>query len=147
MRAGRDADIPDVERLVEAAFAPFVTETGIRPAPLSTDWPTVVSALGLMVATADERVVGALVVWPHPDHVLVETVAVDPASQHLGAGTALLGVAERLAIESGTNTVRLSTNTAMTANRAYYSRRGFVETGRGPEQGYDRVRFEKRLQP
>jgi ribosomal protein S18 acetylase RimI-like enzyme len=145
VRAAREADVPAIARLVADAFAPFVARTGIVPAPLGTDWPTVVSALGVVVALRDDRVTGVLVRWPHPDHVLVETLAVDPAAQGAGVGTALLDTAERLAIETGVNAVRLYTNAAMTENLVWYPRRGFVETGRGPHGGFDRVRFEKRL--
>ena len=145
VRAAREADVPAVVRLVADAFAPFVARTGVVPAPLATDWPTVVSALGALVALRDDRVVGVLVRWPHPDHVLVETLAVAPAEQGAGVGTVLLDTAERLAIELGVNAVRLCTNAAMTENLVYYPRRGFVETGRRVEHGFDRVWFEKRL--
>ena len=145
VRAAREADVPAIARLVADAFAPFVARTGIVPAPLATDWPTVISALGVLVALRDDRVAGVLVRWPHPDHVLVETLAVAPAAQGTGVGTVLLDTAERLAIETGVNAVRLYTNAAMTEDLAYYPRRGFVETGRGPHSGFDRVRFEKRL--
>ena len=145
VRTARDADVPVIQALVDAAFAPFVAATGIRPAPLSTDWPTVISALGAAVATIDDRVVGVLVLWPHPDHVLVELLAVAPDEQGAGIGTALLDHAELHAIESGTNALRLHTNAAMTEALAYYPRRGFVEIGRVVEHGFHRVRLEKRF--
>ncbi len=145
MRTARNADVPAIEALVAAAFAPFVARTGIRPAPLATDWPTVISALGASVATLDDRIVGVLVVWPHPDHVLVDLLAVGPAEQGRGVGSALLDRAEALAREAGKGALRLHTNAAMREALAYYPRRDFVETGRRTEQGFDRVLFEKRL--
>lgn len=145
VRAARDADVAAITAVVHAAFAPFTAATGIVPAPLATDWPTVISALGAQVATRDDRVVGVLVLWPHPGHVLVETLAVDPSAQAGGVGTVLLDRAELLAIESGSNRVRLSTNAAMADSLDYYDRRGFVEVGRGREDGFDRVMLQKRL--
>jgi GNAT superfamily N-acetyltransferase len=145
LRPARDADVPEIVAVVDAAFAAFVARTGIRPAPLATDWPTTISALGALVATRDDRVVGVLVLWPHPDHVLVEVLAVRPEEHGTGLGSLLLDRAELTAIESGTNAVRLATNAAMTEARDFYARRGFAERGRWPEQGYDRVHLEKRL--
>lgn len=147
VRAAREVDAAELTRLVHDAFAAFQQRTGIRPAPVDTDWATVASAHGARVATMDERVVGVIVLWPHPDHVLVETVAVAPDRQGAGIGTLLLDLAERQAIESGVNVVRLYTNEAMTDLLGFYPRRGFVETGRRTEQGYARVHFEKRLDP
>jgi len=145
VRAARNADIPAIERLVADAFAAFVTRTGIRPAPLGHDWTTVISAVGASVATRDERIVGVLVLWPHPDHVLVDTLVIAPEEQGGGIGSALLDRAELTAIETGANAVRLSTIAAMTEALAFTSRRGFTEVGRDVQDGFDRVRLEKRL--
>jgi ribosomal protein S18 acetylase RimI-like enzyme len=145
VRAARNADIPAIEEVVSAAFDAFVRRTGIRPEPLGTDWATVISALGAVVATRNDHVVGVLVLWPHPDHVAVETLAVAPEAQADGVGSTLLDRAELLAVRSGSNTVRLATNAAMREALAYYPRRGFVRLGAGVEHGYDRVFFEKRL--
>ena len=41
--------------------------------------------------------------------------------------------------------VTLYTNEAMVENLQLYPRLGYVETGRGVEEGYRRVYFEKRL--
>jgi ribosomal protein S18 acetylase RimI-like enzyme len=140
VRAARVADIADVERIVAAAFRPFTRRTGIVPAPMSTDWATTISAAAASVAVVDDRVVGVLVLWPHPDHVLVDTIAVDPAAQGRGVGSALLAHAE-----AGARVLRLYTNAGMTEALAYYPRRGFALTGRRREDGFDRVLFEKRL--
>ena len=145
VRAARNADVPALQAIVGDAFAPVTARTGIRPAPVDTDWETVVWALGAVVATRDDRIVGVLVLWPHPDHVLVETLAVVPEEQGRGVGSALLDRAELVAIESGTNTVRLSTNAGMTEALAYYPRRGYTEVGRETVHGFARVLFEKRL--
>lgn len=145
LRAARHADARAIEAVVTAAFAAFVDRSGVRPAPLLLDWPTVISATAATVAVLDERVVGVLVLWPHPDAVLVDTIAVDPAAQGSGVGSLLLDRAELTAIETGTNTVRLYTNVAMPEALAFYPRRGYAVTARRHEDGFDRVFFEKRL--
>lgn len=142
MRAATAADVPDVEAVVAAAFAPFVRRTGIRPAPLSVDWTTALLSEPVSVAVLEGRAVGVLLLRPQPDHVLIDTVAVRPEAQGSGIGGALLARAE--AVASG-RPLRLYTNAAMTEALAYYPRRGFVEVGRRSEDGYDRVFFEKRL--
>ena len=145
VRAARVADIPSIEALVAAAFASFVADTGIVPAPLRTDWATMISAVGVSVAIRDDQVAGVLVIWPHPDHVLVETLAVAPSMQGAGVGSALLDRSELVAIETGSNAVRLYTNAAMQQALRFYPRHGFSEIDRRTEHGYDRVYFEKRL--
>ena len=61
IRAARNADVVEIEGVVEHAFAASVRRTGIRLAPLALDRPTVMSALGASAATRDDRVVGVLV--------------------------------------------------------------------------------------
>lgn len=90
MRAGREADGAAVRRF----------------APDAGDWDTAVSALGPLVAVRDEQVVGVVVRWPHPDHVLLERLAVAPLERRAGVGARLLDVVEREAVEAGVNAVR-----------------------------------------
>lgn len=145
VRAARNAEVPAIEALVAAAFAPFTRRTGVVPAPVSVDWSTTISAAGAAVAVRDDRVVGVVVLWPHPDHVLVDVLAVDPAAQGSGVGGALLDHAAAVAVSRGVHVLRLSTNVAMTDPLAWYLRRGFIETGRGVERGFDRVHLERML--
>lgn len=145
VRAARNAEIPAVESLVAEAFAPFTRRTGVVPAPLSIDWATTISAAAASVAVQDDRVVGVLVLWPRPGSVLVDTLAVDPAAQGSGVGIALLAHAASVATARDVHVLRLSTNVAMTDSLAWYLRHGFVETGRGVEDGLDRVHLERVL--
>lgn len=143
VRTARNADVPALEALVAGAFAPFAARTGARPAAVA--WETVVWALGASVATRDDRVVGVLVLWPHPDHVLVETLAVAPEEQGRGVGSALLDRAELTAIEAGSGTVRLAADAGMTEALDFFPRRGYREVGRSVDAGAERIRFEKRF--
>ena len=145
MRAARDADVPAIEQLVDQAFAVYADRMPVPPAPTVADYATLVSAMGVRVAETDAAVVGMLVLWPHPDHVLVETVAVAPAEQGRGIGALLMATAEREAAAAGLAELRLYTNAVMGENLAWYARHGWVETGRGREHGFDRVHFSKRV--
>jgi GNAT superfamily N-acetyltransferase len=96
---------------------------------------------------AEERgeLAGTIVLVSHPDHLLVDNVAVDRARQGEGIGRALLAFAEDRARAAGTPTMRLYTHAKMTENRALYARLGYEETERRDEAGFDRVFFVKRL--
>lgn len=93
----------------------------------------------------DNRVEAVLVLEHHADHVLIDTIAVDPRAQGRGYGARLLEGAEADARALGLTEVRLYTNEAMTENLTYYPRRGYEETGRRSEDGFQRVYFRKRL--
>jgi GNAT superfamily N-acetyltransferase len=133
VRTARDADVPEIERLVALAGA---------HAPL--DWTTLISALGATVATRDDRVAGVLVAWPHPDHVLVDLLAVAPDARGAGAGTALLDRAELLAIETGAGAVRVRADRGAAAPLGVLEQHGFIPTAEpGSDDGS--VLLEKRL--
>jgi ribosomal protein S18 acetylase RimI-like enzyme len=72
-------------------------------------------------------------------------VAVDPADRGGGVGARLLALAEEQARSLGLAEIRLYTNAAMTENLACYPRHGYAETGRGEQDGFQRVFFSKRL--
>jgi GNAT superfamily N-acetyltransferase len=117
----READVPAIERLVARAALL------VDPAPPPVDWATTISALGAVVAVLDDRLVGVAVLWPHPDHVRIERFAVDPASRGSGVGRALLDRSELLAIETGTNAVRLLPAAVTPGVLAFASTHGFAQ--------------------
>ncbi len=145
VRAARNAEVPVIEAVVADAFAPFTARSGVVPAPLLIDWATTISAAAASVAVRDDRVIGVLVLWPHPDHVLIDTLAVDPGAQGSGVGVLLLAHAAAVATSRDVHLLRLHTNVAMTESLAWYLRHGFLETGRGVEDGFDRVHLEQVL--
>jgi ribosomal protein S18 acetylase RimI-like enzyme len=149
-------DAVAVAALVEAAYVGYVGRIGRRPAPMLADHPALIAAGRVWVARRTALVdgpvdgpvdglLGVLVLIPHEDHLLVENVAVAPAAQGTGAGSALLSFAEARARALGLAEVRLYTNAAMYENLAWYPRRGFTETHRATTGGYARVHFAKRL--
>ena len=75
----------------------------------------------------------------------LETLAVLPGYMRKGYGTKLVAHVEQVARESGFSTISLCTHVTMTENSAFYKNLGFTETGRGNQDGYDRVFFKKPL--
>jgi N-acetylglutamate synthase-like GNAT family acetyltransferase len=118
---------------------------GLRPAPMDADYRVSIADDIVWVAERNGRVVGTTVLHLEPDHLVVENVAVDPARQADGIGSALLLIAEDEAHRLGVRQVRLFTHELMTANIAFYGRRGYVETHRLAEHGFSRVFFTKQL--
>ena len=143
LAAARDA--PAIAALVRRAYARYVPRIGREPAPMTADYAAAVRAGRVRVVREGGRIRGVLVTEPRPDHLLIENVAVDPDAQGSGIGARLLAEAESQARELGLPELRLYTNAAMTENLDYYPRRGFVETGRRREHGFDRVFFARRV--
>src|SRR5690242_10098817 len=138
IRAAQPADVPAIERIVAAAYTPYIDRIGRAPAPMTADHHDLVGTTDHVYVTVDEddgQIVGVV--------VLVDSVAVAPGRQGHGHGRALLAFAEHRARERGCGEVRLYTNAAMTENLALYPRLGYVEVDRRVDDGYDRVYFTK----
>lgn len=142
-RRATEADVPAIERLVAAAFDTYVERIGRPPAPMTHDYRALVTTARVWVIDGDQRLAAVLVTVPQPDHLLLDTIAVAPGVQGGGYGAALLERAERDARDLGLPEVRLYTNVAMTENLTYYPRHGYIETGRGAQDGYERVFYTK----
>jgi N-acetylglutamate synthase-like GNAT family acetyltransferase len=144
-RPARAADVAAVRQLVHAAYGHYPPILGVTPAPLSADYAALVAAGEVHVAEQDGAVVGVLVLEAHPDHLLVENLAVAPDAQGKGIGSTLLALAEQQAAQLGLGELRLYTHERMTDNLAYYPRRGYVETHRTDDGGFHRVHFAKQV--
>ena len=112
---------------------------------MTADYGAVVTRGEVWVAEEGRQILGMLVLSAEPDHLLVENVAVVPSAQGRGVGNALMRLAEDRAAACGLDELRLHTNVAMTENLRYYPRRGYVETHRRGEGGFQRVFFRKRI--
>lgn len=144
-RPAQPDDVAAVHGLVQAAYGHYPALLGVAPAPMTADYAALVATGSVQVAELDGAVVGVLVLEPHPDHLLIENVAVAPSAQGHGVGSSLLALAEREATERGLAELRLYTHERMTENLAYYPRRGYVETHRTDDGTFHRVHFAKRL--
>jgi ribosomal protein S18 acetylase RimI-like enzyme len=147
IRLGTTADAAEARAVTRAAYARWVPVIGREPAPMSADLAPLAEVGALRIAEEDGRAVGVLVLVPHPDHLVLESVAVAPDAQGRGIGSALLDAAEHEALAAGLPEIRLYTHERMTDNIARYEHRGYVETRRATEDGFRRVFLTKRLGP
>jgi ribosomal protein S18 acetylase RimI-like enzyme len=145
IRQAESRDVASITAVVEAAYALYVARIGRNPAPMTADYASLVAAGEVWVGVSDERIVGVLVIRPGDDSLELENVAVEPGSQGRGYGRALVEFTEARARERGVSAVTLYTNEAMVENLQLYPQLGYVETGRGMQDGFRRVFFEKRL--
>ena len=145
IRPARTGDIPAVVDIVNRAFAPYVPRIGRDPAPMLQDYAALGSDGHLWVAEHDGEIGGMLACFPKDDAYFVETIAIDPGRQGSGLGRILMQYAETLAAGLKHGTVSLYTNAAMTENIAFYDRLGYSITGRGNEDGFERIYFEKEI--
>lgn len=145
VRAATASDVAALRAVAEAAYQGYVPRIGRPPAPMTADYAAAVADKTAWVAVRGDTVVGLLVLLPRPGHLLLENVAVLPSEQGRGMGSQLLAFAEEQAGRLGLPEIRLYTNEAMTENLAYYPRRGYTETHRARDEGFDRVFFRKTL--
>jgi ribosomal protein S18 acetylase RimI-like enzyme len=131
--------------LVVAAYGHYVARIGRAPGPMLDDYAARVARGEAWVLEEDGAVVGLLVLEDRPDGLLLDNVAVAPAAHGRGLGRALIAFAEAEARRRGFLALRLYTHALMTENQALYRHLGFVETGRGTQDGFDRVFMAKRL--
>jgi GNAT superfamily N-acetyltransferase len=143
VRRAAASDVPAIAAIAAAAYSPYVGSIGVRPGPLDADYAAVVAESDVRVVEVDGAVVAFLVLVPAVDHLLLENVAVHPDEQGRGTGSTLLRLAEEEAAARGLPEVRLYTHRLMADNLARYRRRGYVETHREPQDGFDRVFLTK----
>lgn len=135
----------EVRACVEAAYFLYLERMSKPPAPMLDDYEDLIRRKVIHLARIDGRLMGLIVMWPEPDHLYIDNIAVHPDSQGTGVGATLLEHAERIARNAGRPEIRLYTNVMMAENIDYYPRRGFEETHRATEAGYERVYFCRKL--
>jgi ribosomal protein S18 acetylase RimI-like enzyme len=141
------ADQVAIEAIVEAAYGPYVARIGRKPGPMLDDYAAQIASGGTHVLEAQGRVVGFIILLKKPGALLLDNVAVAPASHGRGFGAALLRFAEATAREAGLPAITLYTHVTMVENIALYQRIGYVETHRAVESGLHRVYLTKVLPP
>lgn len=143
IRPAATDDLSDIQRIVRGAYVGYVDRIGKPPAPMLDDYRKHILAHEAWVMLNETDVTGILILIPHADHLLLDNVAVDPRMRGKGIGRALIEFAEREAARRGYDEIRLFTHQKMHENLLMYPRLGYEETGRGTQDGFDRVFFRK----
>ena len=153
VRRAEAADAAAITACVQAAYRLYIPRMGKAPGPMLDDYAEVVRHQRVFVAPAapatsgNVEIAGVLVLKPGKDGILLDNVAVHPASQGHGLGARLIAFAEDEARRLGFTHLDLYTHECMVENIALYERRGYTETGRRTESGYNRIYMRKPLQP
>lgn len=147
IRSGVLEDVPVIQDVVRDAYEQYVAAEGSEPAPMTSDYVSLVEAGHVWLAKMSEEIVGLLVLEPKGDHLLLENIAVTSKMRGRGVGRQLLSFAEDQARLLGLPEIRLYTGEVMTQNLHYYPRHGYLETHRGFEDGHHRVYFSKVVEP
>ena len=140
-------DVPAIAAIAGAAYAPYVSRMGREPAPMVADFAGHVERGEAFVLKTHDGVSAYLITFGKDGGQFIENIAVEPARHGQGLGRCLLAFAEDRARDNGFDRMFLYTNVHMRENLDFYPKLGYVETHRVTEDGFDRVYFEKRLQP
>ncbi len=92
---------------------------------MTADYEQAVREHLIDLAYDGDTLIGLVEMIPSADYLLIENVAVAPAAQGQGLGSALLARAERQAAAVGLAEMRLYTNPRFGDNVALYERRGY----------------------
>jgi ribosomal protein S18 acetylase RimI-like enzyme len=132
LRRAGPKDVAAITACSRAAYARYETRLGYAPIPATADYARVLASNQVWLLDDGSGCLGVLVLTPAADHLLVYSVAIDPAHQGLGLGRRLIVHAEAEAKHQGLPEVRLYTNARMSENIAFYTGLGYRETGRRP---------------
>ncbi len=145
IRSATAADVPVITGIVADAYRHYIARMGKPPGPMLEDYAARVAQGAVWVLDEAGSAAGIIVLLPRPDHLLLDNIAVAPARQGAGLGGTLLAFAEAEALRRSYHEIRLYTHRTMIENQRLYAAIGYLETGRGMEDGYDRVFMRKRL--
>jgi len=152
-RRATDDDVPALTRLINAAYR-ALGETGLNFTGVSQDEATTrarMKACEVFVIERQERLVGTVKMRIRGADGIrfaeLTQLAVDPAQQHGGLGTRLVGLVEQRAIELGVDRVRLDTAIPAGDLVRWYERQGYAAIGEIQREGknYRSVILEKVL--
>ncbi len=140
-------DVPELKALARRSYKIYVPVMNAIPLPMSADYGVCVRRGEVWIVREGRQLSASLTLARMPDHLLIESIAVDPQHQGNGHGRFLLDWALRRAEMLSHDTVKLYTNVHMAENRRWYRRSGFEETGQ--EQRGDKivVHMAYRLRP
>lgn len=143
----RPEDASALSELARRAYERFIPIMNAVPLPMTADYAALIGNADVWVVRSAAGIGASLVLVPQGDHLLIESIAVDPDRQGEGLGRQMLHWGYARARDLGFNELRLYTNVLMHDNRAWYKRAGWTELHE--EQRGDKriVHFAYRLQP
>lgn len=149
-RLARPSEAADADRVLRAAFTPYLAKLGREMPPDYYKWlPASIERGDVFVAAEDGRVVGVAATERRESELFLDRLAVDPSNQGTGLGRWLLRRLDEVARERGDCTVSLITAEMMDHLIRLYRSHGFEIIHRGPpDHGKDahiRVHMVKRL--
>jgi GNAT superfamily N-acetyltransferase len=131
--------LAEVDRLIRAAFTPYVRALGREIAPDAYAWFAEAIVKGdIYMAVDGEEMVGAICTKPKESDLELALIGVSPSRQKGGIASFMIGNMETLARARGMKTLSLNTAEIMKDRVRLYSRHGFAIVRRGPpEHGKD----------
>lgn len=125
LRRATTADLDRLIALQRSAYARNRPLLGVEPLPLLADYVEIFGTMEIWLAEEGGQIVGALILEQHPDHLLIWSIATDPAMAGQGIGREMLARADARARELGLDTVRLYTASKLGHLVAWYGRNGY----------------------
>jgi ribosomal protein S18 acetylase RimI-like enzyme len=147
LRRAGPADAAAVRDLTRSAYAVWVPLVGREPTPVKQDYERVVREHPVDLLFAGDELLALVWMIVHPDHLLIESLAVAPAHQRRGYGHRMLAHAESFAADQGLLLTRLYTNRLFVANIELYRRAGYAIDREEPFWGGVKVHMSKRIKP
>lgn len=143
------ADIPDITRLLHAAFTPYVQQLGYQKTGPYPWLGAAIEAQQIFVAKDTREIIGVMCLKPVHEGWEIAQFGIAPGHQNTGVGRWMMEETETRARAAGAHRLTLFTGEMMAGLVQFYMRQGFVETHRAlPAHGEDthlRVHMEKRL--
>lgn len=125
MRRAASADVVALRALQQAAFAWNRSVLGVEPLPLQADYADIVAHKECWLAERDTQLLGALILEPEGEALLVWSIAVAPEGQNMKLGRQLMAFAETRARDQGYGVLTLYTGEKLVKNVAWYQRLGY----------------------
>ncbi|MEM8700731.1 MAG: GNAT family N-acetyltransferase [Pseudomonadota bacterium] len=120
-------DAQALTELARRAYERFIPVMNAVPLPMTADYSALIGKADVWVLRSTAGIGASLVLVPQEDHLLIESIAVDPDRQGEGLGRQMLQWAHERARDLGFQELRLYTNVLMHENRAWYKRAGWTE--------------------
>lgn len=145
IRHARTSDLHQLRYLAQTAFAPYAIRTRGKREPLSADLRQLVERDEVSVYIVENAVRGFVCYRIDGPDVHIEALAVGAKYRRRGVGRQLLDHADRAGLRAHCRRAIFYTNAQMFENIAYFRAKGFQETDRRLQDGFERVVLERYL--